>query len=491
MCIMSLNVSRRAKIVVMSVCLVAGAQAMHLAAQAKAAAPLSDYVGTYAFTPVQAVEIVAGDELFAVLDEAKYRLRPSGVDRFTTLTGDTIPFLRSPAGKVTGYEQDGEFHRRLSVTVSPESAALAHPRPTGQDLPADYHYHVPANLHDGIAVGDVARSSLGVATANAIVRSILDGTYKDVHSVLLYQHGKLVMEEYFYGYNVDRPHQLRSATKSVVSALAGIAIDHGALTGVDERVLPQMSYASYANPDPRKPTMTLGNFLSMSSGLDCNDHTSVSPGRETVLDDTPDWVKATLDLPMIHDPGTEGMYCSGGVAVVGRMTENAVHMSLPEYAQKNLFGPLGIARTDWTWNYNLTNADKEYSQIHLRPRDMLKLGILFSQDGSWQGRQVISSTWVKTSKAERSHVENVSYGYFWWRPWLNVETPTGSQHVNVVAAQGNGGQKIYLVPQYGLVAVFTGGAYNVDGTPPNTIMAKIILPAAMAASGGKNSASRP
>jgi CubicO group peptidase (beta-lactamase class C family) len=252
-----------------------------------------------------------------------------------------------------------------------------------------------------------------------------------------------------------------------------------------------MNYASYANPDPRKPTMTLGNFLSMSSGLDCNDHTSVSPGRETVLDDTPDWVKATLDLPMIHDPGTEGMYCSGGVAVVGRMTENAVHMSLPEYAQKNLFGPLGIARTDWTWNYNLTNADKEYSQIHLRPRDMLKLGILFSQDGSWQGRQVISSTWVKTSKAERSHVENVSYGYFWWRPWLNVETPTGSQHVNVVAAQGNGGQKIYLVPQYGLVAVFTGGAYNVDGTPPNTIMAKIILPAAMAASGGKNSASRP
>ena len=128
--------------------------------------------------------------------------------------------------------------------------------------------------------------------------------------------------------------------------------------------------------------MTLGNFLSMSSGLDCNDHTSDSPGRETVLDDTPDWVKATLDLPMIHDPGTDGMYCSGGVSVVGRMTENAVHMYLPDYAQKNLFGPLGIARADWKWNYNLTNADKEYSQIHLRPRDMLKIGILFRRMGA-------------------------------------------------------------------------------------------------------------
>jgi CubicO group peptidase (beta-lactamase class C family) len=171
------------------------------------------------------------------------------------------------------------------------------------------------------------------------------------------------------------------------------------------------------------------------------------------------------------------------------MTENAVRMSLPEYAQKNLFGPLGIATANWTWNYNLTNADKEYSQIHLRPRDMLKLGILFLQGGRWHGQQVISSAWVRTSTAEHSHVENVSYGYFWWRPWLNVETLTGAQHVDVVAAQGNGGQKIYLVPQYDLVAVFTGGAYNVNGTPPNAIMAKIILPAVMAGAEGKKSAS--
>ena len=184
----------------------------------------------------------------------------------------------------------------------------------------DYRYHPPADLHDGIAVGDIAQSALGRATADAIVRGILDGTYKDVHSVLLYQHGKLVMEEYFYGYSVQRPHQLRSATKSVVSALAGIAVDRGALTGPGEAVLPHMSYSSYANPDPRKAAITLGNFLSMSSGLDCNDHSSTSPGRETVIDDTPDWVKATLDLPMINDPGTKGYYCSGGVAVVGRLS---------------------------------------------------------------------------------------------------------------------------------------------------------------------------
>ena len=194
------------------------------------------------------------------------------------------------------------------------------------------------------------------------------------------------------------------------------------------------------------------------------------------MDDSPDWVKATLDLPVINDRGTKGYYCSGGVAVVGRMTENAVHMRLPEFAQASLFRPLGIARTAWSWNYDLTNADKEYSQIHLRPRDMLKLGILFADAGRWHGHQILSASWARTSTAEHSHVDNTSYGYFWWRRWLNVETPTGSQHVDVVAAQGNGGQKIYLVPQYDLVAVFTAGGYNAESTPPNAIMATIILP---------------
>lgn len=441
----------------------------------------ADYVGTYADTPGHPVEILNGREFFAVQDGARYLLFPKGPDAFSTQYGPKLSFQRDASGTVTGYEQNGKFHPRISTAVTPQSVALGQPRPKGQDSPSDYRYHPPANLHDGIPVGNIERSDLGLETADAIVHAILDGTYKDVHSVLLYQNGKLVMEEYFYGYSAQRPHQLRSATKSVVSALAGIAIDQGALSGASEKVLPHLSYTSYANPDPRKSAITLGNLLSMSSGLDCNDHSSTSPGRETVLDDAPDWVKATLDLPMINDPGTHGFYCSGGVAVVGRMTENAVHTKLPEFALENLFRPLDFPRSSWVWNYDLTNADKEYGQIHLTSRDMLKLGILFAQDGRWHGKQLISSAWVHASLAEQSHVDNVSYGYFWWRPWLHVETPSGDQHVDLIAAQGNGGQKIYLVPQYHLVAVFTGGAYNADSTPPNTIMAKIILPRLMSA----------
>jgi CubicO group peptidase (beta-lactamase class C family) len=460
-----------------------------LRAQETTALRLEDFVGTYADTPGHPLEILNGDEFFAVQDEAKYQLTPEGADAFSTMYGPKLSFERDAHGTVTGYEQNGKFHPRVSTAVTPESVALEWPRPKGQG-PSSYQYNVPLDMHDGIAVGDIARSSLGLVTANSIVRAILDGTYKDVHSVLLYQDGKLVLEEYFYGYNAERPHQLRSATKSVVSALAGIAIDQRALSGVNERVLPTMSYSSYANPDPRKKATTVGDFLSMSSGLDCDDHSSTSPGRETVLDDSPDWVKATLDLPMINDPGTKGYYCTGGVSVVGRMTENAVHMRLPDFAQKYLFGPLGMARADWTWTYDLTNADKEYSQIHLRPRDMLKLGMLFEDGGRWSGRQVIPKSWVNTSTAEHSHVDNVSYGYFWWRHMFSVEMPGGAQQVVIVAAQGNGGQKIYIAPRYRLVAVFTGGGYNADSTPPNTIMEKLILPRLMQAANRDQGSSR-
>lgn len=122
---------------------------------------------------------------------------------------------------------------------------------------------------------------------------------------------------------------------------------------------------------------------------------------------------------------------------------------------------------------------------------MLKLGILFEDGGRWHGRQIISKSWVSTSTAEHSHVDNVSYGYFWWRHMFNVELPGGAQQIVVIAAQGNGGQKIYIAPEYHLVAVFTGGSYNAESTPPNTIMEKLILPRLLeAASHGKASLPR-
>jgi CubicO group peptidase (beta-lactamase class C family) len=144
-----------------------------------------------------------------------------------------------------------------------------------------------------------------------------------------------------------------------------------------------------------------------------------------------------------------------------------------------LFGPLAIRRADWRWNYNLTNADKEFSQLHLRPRDMLKLGILFHDGAAGMDGKSFPSRGVNPAMPEHSHVENTSYGYFLWSHPFNVKMLGGAQHVTIVAAQGNGGQKIYAAPQYHLVAVFTAGGYYAESTSPNTIMEKIILPSLM------------
>jgi len=433
-------------------------------------ASLADYTGTYADGPHHTIEIVAGGSLFAVVDGATYGLKVTGPDELTTIGGEKIPFRRDAKGRISGYTQDGRFHARLSTRVSAQSARLAYPRPAGEV----YRYRVPPDRHDGLAVGNIADTPLGVGAADTIVAKIDDGTYPNVHSVLLYVNGKLVLEEYFYGYAADRKHQLRSATKSIVGALAGIAVDHKRLD-INDPALRLLGIGVAADPDPRKRKITVRDFLTMRSGLDCNDHSNTSPGRETVIDFEPDWVKAVFALPMINDPGMLGYYCSAGVAVVGRIVEKATGSYLPEYARAHLFEPLGIA--DWTWNYNLTNADKEYAQIHLRPRDMLKFGILFAQGGEWHGHRVLSQAWVRESLRGQAVVDGTEYGYFWWRPWLSV----GGKLVYVSAAQGNGGQKIYVVPQYRLVAVFTGGDYNSAGSPMNGIMINDVLPPLVAA----------
>lgn len=458
---------------------VAAAGFAPVAAAPAPATIMADYAGTYDDRPGAPIEIVADATLFAVVDEAKYPLTIAGPDVLVNASGARIPFRREH-GRITGYVEDGRFHRRLSPDVSPRAQALARPRPAGQDDPAAYVYRVPPDRHDAIVTGDIAATALGRATARRIMAGILDGTWADVHSVLLFKDGKLVMEEYFHGYDADRPHQLRSATKSIVGAVAGTAVAAGALSGANERVLARMTYPRYDHPDLRKASITLEDLLTMRPGLDCDDHSATSPGRETLIDAQPDWVKATLDLPQIAAPGTSATYCSGAVAVTGRMVENAVHARLPDYAQRHLFGPLGIERRTWRWNYALDNSNRDFSQIHLRPRDMLKLGILYAEGGLWRGRRILSQAWVRASLSAQSTVDDTRYGYFWWNPWINVATPAGDTRVDYHAAQGNGGQKIYLLPQFGLVVVITAGAYN-RPAPSNNLLATAILPPLLAA----------
>ena len=156
--------------------------------------------------------------------------------------------------------------------------------------------------------------------------------------MLLYHRGRMVLEEYFYGYDRDRPHQMRSLTKSVISLLAGAAVDRGLLRA-DEPVLARLGYAAYENPDPRKAKVTLNDLLSNQSGFACDDRDRASPGNEVKLYESADWARSFADLPVVADPGTVGRYCTGGFIAAGRIVERAAGKPLPVFADEALFAP--------------------------------------------------------------------------------------------------------------------------------------------------------
>ena len=439
---------------------------------------LSELEGEYEYRDGAALFLVAnGDRLVAIVGDGKYPLRPAGADTFLIGSGDTIPFVRDGERRVVGFREQGDLFRRVSPAVSDAARLLLEPRPRGPGgEPSAYRYEPPAALGDGIRTGRAGPATLPRPVAERLVNGVIDGTYPDVHSILVYHRGALLLEEYFYGYDRDRPHPMRSLTKSVISLLAGAAVDRGMLRA-GEPVLARLGYPAYANPDARKATVTITHLLANQSGFACDDYDGDSPGNEVKLYETADWAKAFVDLPVTADPGTVGRYCSGGIITAGRIVERAARRPLAEFAQEALFGPLRIRATDWRWNFRLDRSQRgEFGQIYLRPRDMLKLGMLIQRRGEWEGRRVVSEGWVDAAVARQSRVDDSDYGLGIWHRWYRVETPAGERRIDTIMLSGNGGQKVYLVPSLELIAVFTGGAYNV-GSPVNEMMARVLLPA--------------
>ena len=233
---------------------------------------LAEYEGVYAYHGGTSLVIVATDTiLFAVIDEAKYPLRPLGGDRFVNAGGETIPFRRGTDGVVSGFVERSVFFARRTpvIDAAMAEAVRAVPRPVGTDgRPAPYVYAIPADIADGLRVGDVTEAGFDTASVARLVNRVLDGTYPDVHGILVYRGGRLVVEEYFYGYDRERPHQMRSASKSIVSALVGIAIDRGALDGDADgwelqcAIAGERDHGEGAASGPSGPDRTLEKMMS-------------------------------------------------------------------------------------------------------------------------------------------------------------------------------------------------------------------------------------
>ncbi|HEV2111734.1 MAG TPA: serine hydrolase [Gammaproteobacteria bacterium] len=335
-----------------------------------------------------------------------------------------------------------------------------------------YVYRIPPQEDDGWRTGSLAEAGLDPKPLQALVQQVLDTktdgyTTPYIQSILVARHGRLALEEYFYGFGRERPHDSRSSAKTLTGTLAGIALDQGAKFRLDTPVyglFPEYRDFAQGSPDPRKQQITVEDLLTMNSGYACDDNDDDSPGNEDTMqgqDKQPDWYKYTLDLPMKYPPGNkQALYCTAGINLLGGVIRNTTGMPLTEFFQRYYAAPLDIR--DYHLNLSPTGEAYMGGGIYLRPRDMLKLGQLYLDGGTWDGKRILSEAWVKAATTQHSYfpasdyVPGHGYGYTWHLFQVTVGGKTYSEYM----AQGNGGQLVMVVPELDLAAVITAGNYG-------------------------------
>jgi CubicO group peptidase (beta-lactamase class C family) len=319
-----------------------------------------------------------------------------------------------------------------------------------------------------------AASALSAERLQAMETAIRSGEFQKITSVLVARHGKLAYEVYFNGFDADNLMDTRSATKTITSMLIGIAVDKKLLSGVDFRVWPMFADKAPQHRDPRKDQITVEDLLTMSSLLECDDNNDFSSGNEERMYVTEDWTRFVLDLPIRGFPswvpkpkdspyGRSFSYCTAGVFLLGRVLERSAKMPVPEFANKNLFSPLGIEKA--AWKFSAMGEAQTGGGLGLRSRDLLKLGQLYLNGGTWNGERLISESWVKNSTQPHARVdEQTEYGYLWWLKTFS----TGGKSYPAYFMSGNGGNKVAVFPNLDMVVVITSTNYNTKGMHQQT-----------------------
>jgi len=284
-----------------------------------------------------------------------------------------------------------------------------------------------------------------------------------VDSIIVIRNGYLVLESSMYPAEPHFKHQVYSCTKSVSSALIGIAIDRGYIRSVDQGLLDFFPEKIPTIPDPNKHDISLKHLLMMAAGLQCEDTRAYEFKGLKEMWQTDDWVQYMIDLPLIEPPGSRFQYCNGASSLLTAIIRQSTGETAFDFARKHLFSPLGISDTHWKSHNGLTIG---YSDLTMRPLDMAKFGYLFLKNGRWHDQQVISPEWIEDST--RKQIENhetYGYGYQWW-----ILSPQR------YAALGSHGQRIFVLKDKNMVVVFTGQLEDVRSQVPEHLLDEFILP---------------
>lgn len=278
----------------------------------------------------------------------------------------------------------------------------------------------------------------------------------EIHSVIIVKDDRLVLEAYMHPYDRATLHNVKSVSKSVISALVGIALREGVIGDLDETVCGHFPEYFTDDMDPRKKNINLWHLLTMTSGLDLDENGPISSEIFGSLD----WLKKTYERPMPEAPGTRFFYSTPLTHTMSAIISESSGMSLHEFADEHLFGPLGFGEVQWRkgpQGYNFGGAE-----LFLLPIDMARFGYLFLNQGIWEGRQVVPAEWVEESTMNKlGGISRTLYGYWWW---LHDD--------DSYMAIGWGGQFIYVNEESRAVVVATAA----DRPASNELLVEFIVP---------------
>jgi CubicO group peptidase (beta-lactamase class C family) len=297
-------------------------------------------------------------------------------------------------------------------------------------------YHAP--------LADMGYWPLGTPESQGLDSAVLKEGDKKLESLpqplsfLVFRKGVLVWERYFHGSRVFHSNNVHSASKSILSALVGIAIREGLLSLDDTlgELLPRYKLTA------AKKKITVRSLLTMTSGLEWTEDKS-----EYEIEEENDWIKAILDFPLKSPVGSKFLYSTGNTHVLSALLTESSGVSTCDFAHEHLFDPMGITVEHWG-----RDPKGYYSggyNLYLTPRELAKFGQLYLQKGVWEGRPLVEAGWVQASHTAHQTVDAVrSYGYLWW-------LHQSAKGYAVKKMWGYGGQFVYLVPELELMVVTT------------------------------------
>jgi CubicO group peptidase (beta-lactamase class C family) len=303
------------------------------------------------------------------------------------------------------------------------------------------------------------------------------------------RNNRLVFEEYFSGrdetwgrplgdvrFGPETRHDLRSVTKSIVSLLYGIADGDGRVAKAECPLLDVFPEYADLRDEPARLKILVGHALTMTMGVEWDETLPYSDPRngERLMEEAPDRYRFVLERPIVAPPGARWIYNGGTTALIAKLVARGVGRPLMEFATERMFGPLGIRDVEW-----ITDRVGEpiaASGLRMRPRDLATIGQLLLNQGRWGDRELVPPAWLRASVEPRAEIDAfVRYGYQWWL----ASSGLGDRAVPWIAAFGNGGQRLFVLPELEMVVVVTAGNYNQPDQrrTPLAVLNQFVLPA--------------